>query len=201
MRRQLCIAAGLGALLITAGNARAQDVSWGVKGGLVFGALDTSGPGRFDTSSDAGGVFGGFVGVGLGRYVRVQPELYWSVRRFATTDAATPFAVSARGVEIPLLLQARFPDARAARVLVFGGPQFGFIGKVTQHVGAVSTDIGREIKDRDLAIVLGAGVERALTSGALVIDLRAVLGGRNLNEGGVGVLKSRAFTLLAGYRF
>lgn len=185
-------------LSVAAVDASAQGVSWGLKGGLDFGSLDTD---LFEASSDAGGMFGGFLGIDLGRRVRLQPEVYWSVRRFSATGGPGPFAITARGLEVPLLVHVRFPDARATQLTVFAGPQLSAIGEVEQRAGGAAVDISDQIKDGDFGVTVGAGVERAFTAGAFVIDVRALWGTRNLAEGGAGSMKSRAIQLLAGYRF
>lgn len=201
MRTWLCAVAAFATILVVASNGFAQDVSWGLKGGLVLASLDTSGPGAFETAREAGGLVGGFVGVDLGRHLRLQPELYWSVRRFSATGVPTPFSVSTRGVEMPLLMQVRFPGARATQAVVFGGPHMGFIGGVTQRVGGTSSDVSDEIKNHDLAFTVGGGIERATTRGRLLFDVRAVIGARDLSENGAVSLRSRAIHALVGYRF
>lgn len=189
------------ALAAASVEARAQHVSWGLKGGVVFASLGASGEGAFDTSADPGGVVGGFLGVDLGRQVRLQPEVYWSVRRFAASDVPTPFAVTSKGVEVPILVQVRVPDAGAWQATLFAGPQLSFVTSVEQEVGTMTTDISDLIEDRDVGFAFGAGFERALATGALVADVRAVIGTRNLNRQGSPSLKSRAIQLLVGYRF
>lgn len=189
------------ALAAASVEAEAQHVSWGLKGGVVFASLDASGEGAFDTSADPGGIVGGFVGVNLGRQVRLQPEVYWSVRRFAASGVPTPFAVTSKGVEVPILVQVRVPDARAWQATLFAGPQLSFVNSVTQEVETTTTDISDLIEDRDLGLVFGAGFERALSSGSLVADVRAVIGMRNLNRQDSPSLKSRGVQLLVGYRF
>lgn len=201
MGRLWCVVMGVVMASAVAAEVQAQGVTWGLKGGIVFGSLDVEGPDAFDTSPDAGGLFGGFVGVELGRYLRVQPEVYWSVRHFSATRVPTPFTVSTRGVEVPVLLQARIPEGRSTQALLYGGPQVSFVGKVTQEAGGKSTDISAQIEDVDFGLVFGAGVERRLARGAWHLELRTVIGTRNLREQGDGVFRSRAIQLLFGYRF
>lgn len=201
MRKLICVLIGVAVMSAAASDAGAQDVSWGLKGGAVFGSLDVQGPDAFDTSADAGGVVGGFMGIGIGRHLRLQPEVYWSVRRFSATGVPAPFEVSSRGVEAPVLLQGRFPAARATQVLLYAGPQFAFVGKVTQAIGGRSTDISQQISDYDLGLVLGTGVEHRVARGAWLVELRTVLGTRNLLEQGEGSFRSRAIQVLFGWRF
>lgn len=201
MRTRLTVMVWTIALSIGATGAAAQGLSWGLKGGVGFGSLNTEGQDAFETSPDPGGMFGGFFGVDIGRVVRFQPEVYWSVRRFSATGVPTPFAVTSRGVEVPLLLQVRVPEARSTQAVLFIGPQFSVVGKVEQRIGNAATDISDQIRDRDAGVVFGAGLERAVSTGALAFDVRAVIGTRNLAETGAGSIKSRAIQVLVGYRF
>jgi hypothetical protein len=179
----------------------AQEVSWGLKGGAGFAALRVSGPDGFDTSADPGGMAGGFLGIALGEHVRLQPEFYWSVRRFAAAGAPAPFTVSSRGFEVPILLEARFLRSRPLQMTLSAGPQFSIIGSVRQRVGDVTTDIGELVKRQDAAVAVGAGVERRLANGALLVDVRGVFGVRNLAADDARSMRSRAMQVLIGYRF
>lgn len=187
--------------LASATEAWAQRAGWGLKGGVVAGSLAVSGPGRFETSADAGAMVGLFAGVDLHPVLRLQPEIYWSVRRFSTTDVPTAFSVSATGVELPLLLQLRVPRQSPTRVVAFVGPQLNLIRGVTQEVGNLQIGIDDQVEDTDVALVAGAGVEHALTRGAFVAEVRVALGTRNLNAGGGPRQKARALQVLVGYRF
>lgn len=201
MRRSRIVAMVVATALSMATEAWAQRAGWGVKGGMVAGSLDVSGPGEFQTSADAGGMVGLFAGIDLHPVIRLQPEIYWSVRRFSTTDLPTAFSVSATGVELPLLLQLRVPRQAPTRFVAFAGPQLNLIRGVTQEIGNLRVEIDDQVEDTDVALVLGAGVERALARGAFVADMRVVLGTRNLNTSVGPEQKARAFQVLVGYRF
>jgi hypothetical protein len=181
-------------------DARAQDVSWGIKGGAVFASINVTGPGAFETSADAGPTLGGFVAVDLGRGVRIQPELLWVASRFSASDVPFPFTVTSRSFEVPLLAQVRFPSGGRTQALVFAGPQFSFIGAVHSR-GQERVDLSAEIRNHDLGIAFGGGVQRALTKGAIDVEIRMSMGSRNLYERGEGTLKARAVMALLGYRF
>jgi hypothetical protein len=200
--RYLVMGMVCGALVAAASvPVQAQHVSFGVKGGVVFASLDVSGQGSFETSADPGGIGGAFLGVDVGRHVRIQPEFLWTARRFAVSGVEASPAISANTFELPVLVQVRVPPARTWQATVFGGPQFGVIGSVTQKTGTSSTDVSDLVEDSDIGIAVGAGVERNLTRGAFVADLRWVIGTRNVNAQGSPTQKSRGVQLLIGYRF
>lgn len=187
--------------LMSATEAWAQQFDWGLKGGFVAGSLEVSGPGEFETSADAGAIVGAFAGIDLHPLIRLQPEIYWSVRRFSATGVATPFSVSATGWELPLLLQLRVPRSSPTRVAAFVWPQLNVIRGVTQEIGNLRVELDDQVEDTDVALVVGAGVERTLARGALVADVRYVLGTRNLNAAAGPDQKARALQVLVGYRF
>jgi hypothetical protein len=93
------------------------------------------------------------------------------------------------------------PPARATQWLLFAGPQLSFIGSVDQRVGTTTTNIDDFVRRQDIGIVAGAGFERAVSSGAMLVDVRAVFGVRDLAAVGANSQKSRAMQILMGYRF
>jgi hypothetical protein len=192
----VCLAA-----LLTAGPAAAQTVDGGIKAGMVAGRLRLDGAGAFETTARAGATGGGFVTVGLGRYWRVQLEALYAERRFRSSGLPVEIAVRSRGVEVPLLLQLAAPEGRRVRPLAFAGPQVSVVSSVRQTIGGVDTDISDDVLDLDGAAVAGVGVEIAAGRGAVVIDGRFVVGLKELNETPPPEYRSRAFTLLLGYRF
>lgn len=192
----VCLAA-----LLMAGPTAAQGVDGGIKVGMVAGRLSLDGTGAFDTTARAGATGGGFVTVGIGRYWRLQLEALYAERRFRSSGLPVEIAVRSRGVEVPLLLQLAAPEGRRVRPLAFAGPQVSIVSAVRQMVGGVATDISDRVADLDVAAAAGLGLEVAAGRGAVVVDGRLVIGLKELNEGPPPEYRSRAFTLLLGYRF
>ena len=190
----------LGALLM-AGPAAAQSVDGGIKAGIVAGRLSLEGAGGFDTSARTGATGGGFVTFGLGRHWRLQLEALYAERRFRSSGLPIEIAVRSRGVEVPLLLQVAAPTGRRVRPLAFAGPQVSVVSAVRQTVGGASTDISDSVADLDVAATAGVGLEIGAGRGAVVVDGRVVFGLRELNQAPPPDYRSRAFTLLVGYRF
>lgn len=194
-------AIGCVAALVMTGPAAAQSVDGGVKGGVVAGRLSLDGAGAFDTAARIGATAGGFVAVGLGRYWRLQLEALYAERRFRASGVPVAIAVRSRGVEVPLLLHLAAPEGRRVRPLAFAGPQVSFVSAVRQTVGGAAADISDRVADLDIAAAAGLGLEIAAGRGAIVVDGRAVIGLKELNEAPPPEYRSRAFTLLLGYRF
>ncbi|MGE0813416.1 MAG: outer membrane beta-barrel protein [Vicinamibacterales bacterium] len=182
-------------------GVRAQSWSGGIKAGVIAGRLETSGAGAFDTAADAGAIGGGFVGVTLGRAVRIQVEVLPAERRFSSKGTPVSFDIRSRGLEVPLLLQVgRLSEARV-RPLLFVGPQLNFISRVVQRVEGGETDLTDSVAGTDLAITFGGALEIAAGRGAVVLEVRASVGTSQLNETSPPSFSSRAAGLLVGYRF
>jgi len=198
MRIFVCVVAIVLAGVIPS-TAQAQSGSAGIKGGLIMANLSTSGTGSFETSTEAGGALGVFAAIEFGTIVRLQPELMITQQKFAIDQAAA--TVKSRAVAIPVLMHLRFGGDRRVRPVLFVGPQISFISKVTQDTARGETDISDDIADVDAGVTVGGGFEATAGRGAFVVDVRATFGMKDLSETGSPALKSRAFMLLAGYRF
>jgi hypothetical protein len=181
--------------------AAAQGGVFGIKGGLVVGDVSTSGVGEFDTDANAGPAIGGFAGVTLTPQIRLQAEVLFSNRRFSAADPTVDAKIRSRGVEVPVLFVIQGRENQRVRPMIYAGPQFSFISTVTQTVSGVEVDMSDRIKDTDAGVTAGGGLEVANARGAFVIDARAIIGLRNLNEDTTPSIKSRAFMMLVGYRF
>ena len=182
-------------------TAAAQGGVFGIKGGLVVGDVSTSGVGEFDTDANTGPVIGGFAGVTITPQLRLQAEVLFSNRRFSAADVTIDAKVRSRGVEVPILFVLQGRESERVRPMIYAGPQFSIISKVTQTVSGVETDMSDRIKDTDVGVTAGGGLEIANGRGAFVIEVRATVGLKDLNEDANPSIKSRAFMMLAGYRF
>src|SRR5262249_37920937 len=158
-----------------------QHVTGGVKGGVVWASLHTSGDGAFTTSSDAGGAVGGFIAFDLGPQVRLETDLLWAGARFTVTSGPAPIAVSSRSIQLPVLFHVRFPSQRPTQAFVVAGPQFTMIGKITQSASGVVIDVSDAVKNADVGAAFGAGLERRTGAGALSVEARTTIGMRNLS--------------------
>jgi hypothetical protein len=164
------------AFAISCATAGAEEqISWGIRGGYAHGWLDTSGQDAFETDADGGYAIGAFASVALGASMRFQSEILWTSRRFSAREAAVPFSISARGVELPLLFQLRFPEGRRAQATVFAGPQLSLVTSVEQALGDSETDIGDQVRNLDAGVTVGGGFEWLGAQGAFLLDLRVNL--------------------------
>lgn len=181
--------------------ASAQTMTFGIKGGLVRSTVSHEGLTSFDPKAENGmsaGVAGGF---DLGHNLRFQPELLLSNRKFKSPAGSTTVHVEARTFDVPLLLAAHATTSGRVQPMIYAGPQLNFRSKVTQKVGTSTTDLKDEFRALDLNLTVGGGVEIGTGRGAVILEGRANLGLRDLSVDTTNKIKTRAFLLLAGYRF
>ena len=204
MRPMLVLVCALVVAVPGASPARAQGVHVGVKGGLTWSAINTSGEGAFDTSADPAGIIGVTVPIEISPWFWIQPELLWSKRRFSVfpfPDPTDRVQVSASSLEFPVLANFTVAKYGRTRLQVFAGPQLSRIGEVRQVVFGEDQERSDFVKDLDVGIAAGGGVDIAAPRGAVTMEVRVIRGFKNLSEQPPPEITSRAVVFLAGYRF
>ncbi|HVU55251.1 MAG TPA: porin family protein [Puia sp.] len=204
-------------------TTRAQKVQFGVKAGLGFSELMTSGSPTtivdgntqtlryFPITTFTGG---GFASILLGKKWSLQPELLYSMQG-ATGKPEQNYYVTATEdyrlsyLNIPVLVKYKLPMA----FFVETGPQLGLLLSAKANetlVGSVNTihyDIKSQLKSTDLSWVLGVGYCSPFNIG---MDVRYNLGLENINQatGGsstvpipAGTVKNGVFQLGVFYIF
>jgi hypothetical protein len=186
--------------------AVAQDVAYGVKGGLNLATVSFDPELPLDYGLRLGIVAGAFVSLPLGSRLAVQPEALFSQKGAAVDDNGVDATLRLDYVEIPVLLKYSLSAARTpggTSVFVFGGPAVAF--KIRAEASAtfgeetIDDDIDEDIEDMDLGIAFGAGV----AFGRVMIDGRYTLGLSNIStdEEEGGKARNRTLSVLAGFRF
>lgn len=182
-------------------GAYAQSTSVGAKFGVISATVKTTGPGSFDAEAELTAAGGVFVAIEIAPYLRIQPEVLMARRRFSLKDSPAGISVRTSGFEVPVLVQVPLRTTGTVRPLLYAGPQFGRISKVTQTVFDIESDISDRIKNMDVSLTFGGGIEIATGPGAVTIDMRGSIGLNELSEDRAPGVKSRAFSVFAGYRF
>jgi hypothetical protein len=189
-------------VLACAGRAAAQDVSWGVKGGVNFATLAVDVDPGPDFNYRIGLVAGGFVTWPVGSRLDIQPEVLFS-QQGATLDATdVQPTIKLDSLVTPVLVRyALRPGHRG--LVIFGGPSLGFKlsakVKVTSSGTTTTDDISDEIEDVDYGVVFGAGWE----AGRLTIDGRYTWGLSNIGSDETVEEKTtqRVIAVMVGVRF
>lgn len=210
------LAFGLAAALLlgTAADISAQDITLGLKGGVVVTDLsidDPVDPTNLDTRTSF--AVGPFLEVGLGEVFSVQPEILLVRKGAGDTVDGVDTSFELTYIEIPVLLKAGLSaPGVGVRPSVYAGPVFSFESscKVKGSDGSASVsldcadaafDLEIETKSLDFGAALGAGIEIPVGSAVIVGDVRYTVGFTNINDtpGATQIeIKNRAWAFLAG---
>jgi len=182
--------------------AAAQEVGFGVKGGLNLANIHFDPETGADFGFRPGLVLGGFVSWPMGSRLTIQPEGLFSQKGTSASDEGGEGWIHLDYVEVPVLVMYALSESSTRTFNVFGGPSLGF--NVKARAGAdfgdesFSEDISDEIESFDFGVVFGAGVN----FGRFTVDGRYTFGLSNINkETEEGKAKNRTLAFLAGYRF
>jgi opacity protein-like surface antigen len=194
------------ALAVLAVPADAQKVSVGLKAGPNFVTL--AGDGVSDVESFARMIGGGFMVVQLGNNFAFQPELLYAQKGGKEVDADEIMKLKLDYIEVPLLLRA-FPTM-TGRFLphLLAGPTVAYNSNCDAEIteAGVATTVDCDdllpLKDWDLGVALGGGVDMAVGKAFLVLDLRYTLGLTSIDDdSNPSDIKHRAFSIMAGFRY
>jgi hypothetical protein len=185
---------------LAASSAPAADVHLTHKGGVQRSWAVVSGPFAFDT--DAGTRFAGGLGlsVGLGDRLSFDPELLYTEVRFTSSDFEPVARITSRSWQVVLPLTHRWNTNAIVSPHVAAGPQIAFVGRTRQDFGGLVEDIGDDLRDTDVQVLVGAGIGVKAGKGRATFDLRHAIGLRNLDET-ENDIKVRGLQFLIGYRF
>jgi outer membrane protein with beta-barrel domain len=189
-------------VLLCGSPARAQGISWGVKGGVNLATLNADEEPAPDFGYRVGLVAGGFVTWRLSTRFDVQPEVLFSQQGASIGDDIVDAAIEIDSLVVPILARYRLRPSGGGLVL-FAGPSLGFKlrAKAVAEVGGekIKTDIGDDIEDFDYGVVFGAGWE----VGPFSIDGRYTWGLSRIGVDEVTNQKTthRVIAVLAGVRF
>ncbi|AYN05038.1 porin family protein [Flavobacterium sp. 140616W15] len=190
------------------GFANAQEVKFGVKGGINLSTLTGD---IEDTSSKVGFQVGGFAEIKLSDKFSVQPELLYSAqgakRDFNGFDIDEMEVVSAdltyklAYINVPVMAKYYV----AEKFSLEAGPQIGFLvsakGKVSGGGDSSEEDIKDLYKSIDFGVNFGAGYDFTEN---VSVGVRYNLGLSNIaknEEGDNAKIKNSVFSLSVGYRF
>lgn len=155
------------------GFVNAQDVKFGVKGGVDFASIHVKFGGESFTETETGFYIGGLVDLTVSEKFHVQPELlYVSIKDLDQ-------------IQVPVL--AKFSVAEKFNLLA--GPNLGFI-----------LDAGEGMKSFNLGLDLGASYDFTEN---LFVDAKYNLGLTNLIDGGNSDFSSKISGVFVGlgYKF
>jgi hypothetical protein len=181
----------------------------GIKVGLNFSNLRGSGaPSGSEYKKDF--VVGGFITYSIDNDFAVQPEVYYTKKGYQVTRSylgrsSDQTTLSIAYIEIPVLLKYTLAPKGKTTPGFFAGPAIGFkrSGKYKIKEGSQTQDGElQNITATDYGIVIGADWRIALSSGAVLIDMRYDLGFSNIVDTNPSpVAKNQTISILLGYSF
>jgi len=127
------------AILAVAGVSNAQDMKFGVKGGLNFANVTNT----TDTSMRTAFHLGGFANIGVSDKFSVQPELIYSAQGVKSSSSTLALDY----LNIPVMAQFKVADQVSLEV----GPQIGFL----MSAKADSVDYKEYMKSTDFGLNFG----------------------------------------------
>lgn len=213
MRRILFLVAVV-AMAALAGVAAAQDtglVAKGFKVGLAmysFTGDDTEFEG-LEPESRMGLAAGGFFTFALSPNFALQPEVLYVMKGAKYEEGGDKLTFKLDYLDIPVLFKYRFATAGSTRPNLFAGPvaSLKMSDKLEAEVDGVEVemDMPGDVKGVDFGLVLGGGLDFAMSSTTVVFDFRYTLGltdWPDVDEGGEDVsVKNSGWIVALGVAF
>jgi hypothetical protein len=173
-------------------SAKAQEVHFGIKGGLNASELHFNNDTKLDTK--IGFNLGLLAHIHAGETWALQPELIYSLEGAKGKIGNSEYSYNLNYLNVPVLLQYMFDNGFRLE----GGPQIGFLLNAKTKVNNTSTD-NKGFKSTAFSIPLGVGY---LTHTGLGFDARYVFGLSNINDDNNGpTIQSNVFQIGLFYQF
>jgi hypothetical protein len=201
------------ALFVAGSEARAQDISYGVKAGVnlatlsfdpsTIPSLPSNPPIEMNTGTRIGLVAGGFATIPLGARFAVQPEGLFSQKGATLQDPGVDATITINYLEVPILAKYVLAQGDDRTFHVFGGPSIAF--KLSAEASAeaggetIDVDTSDDVETIDFGVVLGGGLD----FGRLTLDGRYTFGFSNLSGDSEDPQKARnrVISVMAGIKF
>ncbi|SFQ41598.1 porin family protein [Hymenobacter arizonensis] len=183
----------LGLLAGVATAAQAQEVRFGLKGGVNYSTITSKDDS--DAESKIGLLGGVFANFGLSDLISIQPEVLYSQKGAQMKDMSD-VKVKLNYIDVPVLVKVN-----AGGLFFEGGPQVGFLTTAKVTNGSQSEDFKENVKSVDFGYAVGLGYQAE--SGPM-IGLRYNGGISDINKNNNNDSdKSRnsAFQLYVGFAF
>lgn len=175
------------------GFANAQDVKFGVKGGLNIASISPNEGG----SSKIGFNLGGFADIKISDKFHVQPELLYSGQGEKNEFSGVTVNSNLNYINIPVM--AKFFVAEGFNIQA--GPQLGFLLSADVSGNGQSVSIKDQFKTVDFGVNFGLGYDIGEN---MMVDLRYNLGLGGLAKdlpSGAKDSNNRVIALSFGYKF
>lgn len=160
---------------------RRENVEFGVRAGINISNAWDARDEEFRADAKVGFAGGFFLGIPIGKYLGIQPEVMLSQKGFKASGTILfqPYTITRTATFVDIPLQLQFKPIEYFTLV--GGPQFSYLlkQKDTYAFGSNSTEQEQEFKNENirkniLGFVLGADVivENFLLSGRVGWDMQ-----------------------------
>lgn len=183
------------ALFIFLGATKAQDVHFGIKGGLNASNINVSNNQGNHLDTKIGFNAGLLAHIHAGKSFAIQPEVYYSSEGAKSTVSNIKSTINLGYINVPVLAQYMFANG----FRIEAGPQVGFLINAKSKTGSLTTDEKTNYKTTSFSIPVGAGY---LTSFGLGFDARYNFGISDIVKNNTGgAARSNVFQFGLFYQF
>jgi hypothetical protein len=180
-------------LLLLVGTASAQNVNFGVKGGLNLYNIQNDNDVKYDTK--VGFHVGMLFHIHVNTHFAIQPEILYSTQGAKFNVGNDEANLKLAYANFPLMFQYMFNNGFRLEA----GPQLGFLTNAKSELNGNESDVKDNIEKIDFAI--GAGIGYINPSSGWGVDARYNHGLSNINENGPGNSYNRGFQIGVLYQF
>lgn len=186
------LSVALAAIFMT-GTVQAQQVSFGIKGGLNIYDIHNSNNINYDPV--VGFHIGGLSHIHLTKHFALQPEVFYSTNGANYKSGGNDFRINLGYISVPVLVQYMFTNG----LRVQAGPQVGFLVHAISKDNNIKENIREDINAVDFSLATGASYQVPNTG--FGFDARFNLGLSDLNKNGTVKSTNRGVQLGVFYLF
>lgn len=135
--------------------------------------------------------------------VSLQPELLLFQKGYRIETSGDDINRTINYLELPVLVKYNF-NGTSQNVFLLAGPAVGFGISARARVGDNSESVeweATDLKRFDFGLHLGGGIAIPTGNGAVLIDLRYLLGIANIADSNPATNRNRGFSLNLGFEF
>lgn len=183
MKKTAIVLCALLVLMAGISGLHAQDVKFGLKGGVTY-YTGTFSAGEFEETTDpsigfTGGLFAEFP---VSDFLSIQPEVLYIQKNSEESDDFFGETETNKSklsfVDVPVLLRFNVPLDGGFKPFILAGPYAGYLIEAVNEFDGESEDISEFFNDINYGVVFGAGAQ----IGALSLEARYDLGLANLYD-------------------
>jgi len=199
MHRLLVLAVMALVVLAAAAPVRAQGISGGIKGGVLWASipkLAENGDNRLEFGRRLGIAGGMFLTLNVLPGIGIQPEIIFTQKGATTESNGAGWSLRLDYVDIPVLARIDV-GAAGVQAYLFGGPSFNINLDARITAGDDDDDVSDDVEKREVAVVAGLGLQ----VGKFLVEGRWTEGLMNISRDPEEGLRNRSFAIMAGIRF